>query len=133
MKIIILIALVLFSKNVFSSEIVLKCENKYSYKVIKDDNNYNTSYYKYKNEDWVEVKEFKIEDNKIELFIPNMQYLACADKNLPICNYSKLISGYLEKRSTVSEVVLNDCYIGTMGCNEYKKGLKLNQSFCFAE
>ena len=59
-----------------------------------------------------------------------MQYLACADDNLPVCRYSILISDLTNHRPKFTELVLNDCFIGTMGCNEYSKGLNLNQSFC---
>ena len=47
--------------------------------------------------------------------------------------YAPLKSYFLTKklnRARVSEVVDNDCFIGTMGCNEYKKGLRLNKRRC---
>ena len=77
-----------------------------------------------------EIKSFNITDKNLELFIPDMEYLGCSDKSLPICKYSIRINNFTKKRPSVSEVVLNDCFIGTMGCNEYKKGLELNQNFC---
>ncbi len=124
-----LINIFLICTNLLSNELVFICENNYSYKITNIENNHK-SFFKYKNDDWNEIKSFNILGNKLELFIPNMEYLACSDKSLAICKYSIRINDFTGKRPTVTEVVLNDCYIGTMGCNEYKKGLELNQSFC---
>ena len=115
--------------NLISSELVFICENNYSYKFLNIGNS-KKSFYKYKEQNWIEIKSFKISDNKIDLFIPNFKYLGCADKTLPICKYKIRVNNPTLERPSVTEVVLNDCYIGTMGCNEYKKGLELNQSFC---
>ena len=119
-----------FSSNLLAKELVLKCENSYSFKFSNFNTDNKVSSYKFNDEDWIEIKQFKVKDNTVELFIPNMQYLACADDNLPVCRYSILISDLTNHRPKFTELVLNDCFIGTMGCNEYSKGLNLNQSFC---
>ena len=131
MKFLFLIFFFLIS-NLISKELVLKCENNYLYKITNFNTSNKISYYKYNDGDWIEIKNFKIKDDIVEFFIPNMQYLACADDSLPVCKYSIRITEFLKERPTVSEVILNDCFIGTMGCNKYEKGLMLNQSFCSA-
>jgi len=118
------------SSNLLTKELVLKCENNYSFKFSNFNANNKISSYKFNDGDWIEIKEFKFKDNNVELFIPNMEYLACSDDNLPVCRYSILISGLTNQRPIFTESVLKDCFIGTMGCNEYSKGLKLNQSLC---
>tara|TARA_B100000902_G_C26462558_1_gene506164 strand:- start:95 stop:490 length:396 start_codon:yes stop_codon:yes gene_type:complete len=115
--------------NLISNELIFTCENNFAYRLIDTKNN-QQSFYKTDKSNWIEIKDFNIINNKLELFIPGMTYLGCADKNLPVCKYSILIKDFKLTRPIVTEVVLNDCYIGTMGCNEYKKGLELNQSFC---
>ena len=129
MKILFLV-LFLFTSSVTSKELIIDCENNFTYKITNYNTNNQNSYYKFNNDDWIEIKHFKIKDNNAEFFIPNMKYLACADESLAVCEYSIRIAEFLKKRPTVSEVILNDCFIGTMGCNKYEKGLMLNQSFC---
>ena len=115
--------------NLGSNELIFTCENNYSYKFSNIKNN-QKSFFKYKTDSWIEIRNFHFSENKLELFIPNLEYMGCADKNLAICKYSIRINNLTEIRPSVTEVVQNDCYIGTMGCNEYKKGLELNKSYC---
>ena len=117
------------SEYLISKELILKCENGYTYKIKYNDKSSITSFYKFKN-NWIEVKKFEISNDNIELFIANQQYKPCDDDSLPICQFSILISNIKTNRPMTSEKILNNCFIGTMGCNEYKKGLKLNQSYC---
>ena len=124
-----LLGIYFIGSNLISDELVFTCENNYSYKLVNLKNSQKT-YFKYKKDNWKEVKNFNITDKNLELFIPDMEYLACSDQSLTICKYSIRINNFTKKRPSVSEVVLNDCFIGTMGCNEYKKGLELNQNFC---
>ena len=124
-----LLSICFICSNLISDELVFTCENYYSYKLVNLENA-QKSYFKYKKDNWTEIKSFNISGKNLELFIPNMKYLACSDESLTVCKYSIRINDFKSKRPTVNEVVLNDCYIGTMGCNEYKKGLELNQSFC---
>ena len=126
---IFLISIFFFSTSLIAKELLFICENNYSYKFVNIKNN-QRSYFKFNNDNWTEIKKFKISENNLELFIPDMKYLGCADESLSVCTYSIRINNYSEKRPSVNEVVLNDCYIGTMGCNEYKKGLELNKSYC---
>ncbi|MBF96361.1 MAG: hypothetical protein CFH34_01696 [Alphaproteobacteria bacterium MarineAlpha9_Bin4] len=125
-----LIFIFFFFARFASSELLIDCENKYSYKITNLNTKHITPYYSFNGGQWTEIKKFKIKDDTIEFFIPNSKYLACTDDSLPTCHYSTFISGLSNQRLTVSEIVLNDCYIGTMGCNKYKKGLELNQRFC---
>ena len=124
-----LLSIYFICSNLISDELVFTCENYYSYKLVNLDNT-QKSYFKYKKDNWTEIKSFNISGKNLELFIPNMEYLGCSDKSLPTCKYSIRINNFTQKRPSVTEVVLNDCFIGTMGCNEYKKGLELNQNFC---
>ncbi len=117
------------STTLFANELVFTCENNYSYKLIEIKNK-QQAFYKSNKDEWTEIKTFNITDNELVLFIPNLEYLGCSDKSLPICKYSIRINNFTQKRPSVTEVVLNDCFIGTMGCNEYKEGLELNQNFC---
>ena len=126
---IFLLSIYFICSNLISDELAFTCENNYSYKLVNLKNG-QKSYFKYKKNNWTEVKNFNISGKNLELFIPNMEYLACSDESLPVCKYSIRIKNFKGKRPTVTEVVLNDCYIGTMGCNKYKQGLELNQSFC---
>ena len=121
-----------FSSCLIAKELTLQCENGSSYKINYIDKSNIRSYYKDKN-NWIEVEKIEFNNDSIELFIPNQQYLSCADESLPICEYSILISNILDTRPSISEVVINNCFIGTMGCNEYEKGLKLNKSFCIVK
>ena len=124
----IIVFIFLFSIN--SNAMIFECENGFTYK-IENYKNQLFVYYKELNKDWKAIVNSNISENKYELILPNSQYLGCANKNLAICNYNTLIT---YKPSTgeanVREVIRNDCFIGTMGCNEYEKGLMLNQSFC---
>ncbi|MAH88894.1 MAG: hypothetical protein CMJ06_02445 [Pelagibacterales bacterium] len=118
----------LFSIN--SNAMIFECENGFTYK-IENYKNQLFIYYKELNKDWKAIVNSNISENKYELILPNSQYLGCANKNLAICNYNTLIT---YKPSTgeanVREVIRNDCYIGTMGCNKYEKGLELNLRRC---
>ena len=134
MNLILLLLLLLFNiTNLSSTEIILKCENNYSYKIINK-SKIKIFFLKNNSYKWTEIKSFSITEDKLDLYIPNMKYLGCSDKTLPICKYGMRIKNYTggsgNKRTVVTEVVLNDCYIGTMGCNAYKKNLELNKSFC---
>ena len=79
---------------------------------------------------WIKVENHSFLNDSVTLFIPELKYLACSDKTLPICSYGIKISKISQSRPITHEIVLNNCYIGTMGCNEYNKGLELNQSSC---
>ena len=118
----------LFSIN--SNAMIFECENGFTYK-IENYKNQLYIYYKELNKDWKAIVNSNISENKYELILPNSQYLGCANKNLAICNYNTLIT---YKPSTgeanVREVIRNDCFIGTMGCNKYEKGLELNLRRC---
>ena len=118
----------LFSIN--SNAMIFECENGFTYK-IENYKNQLFIYYKELNKDWKAIVNSNISENKYELILPNSQYLGCANKNLAICNYNTLIT---YKPSTgeanVREVIRNDCFIGTMGCNKYEKGLELNLRRC---
>ena len=118
----------LYSFN--SSAIIFECENNYSFKTDTKDSQ-TVYFYKKINTDWQSIKNVKIGDNKLEYFLPDSTYLECSDKKLNVCKYKTLISFNLStKQADVREVVLDDCHIGTMGCNKYEKGLELNQRRC---
>ena len=119
-----------FLYSINSNAIIFECENNYSYKIDKKDSQ-TVYFYKKINTDWQSIKNVKIGDNKLEYFLPDSTYLECSDKKLNVCKYKTLISFNLStKEADVREVVINDCYIGTMGCNKYEKGLELNQRRC---
>ena len=124
----IIVFIFLFSIN--SNAMIFECENGFTYK-IENYKNQLYIYYKELNKDWKAIVNSNILENKYELILPNSQYLGCANKNLAICNYNTLIT---YKPSTgeanVREVIRNDCFIGTMGCNKYEKGLELNLRRC---
>ena len=124
------ILLIFISPQLFAKELILDCESGYSFKILYPDKSNKAPYFKFKDNGWIEVKKYKFKEDSIELFITDNKYLACADASLPVCNYGILISKISKARPVTYEVVMNDCYIGTMGCNEYKRGLKLNKSFC---
>ena len=113
----------------FNSSAII-CENNYSYKIDKKDSQI-VYFFKKINTDWQSIKNVKIGDNKLEYFLPDSTYLECSDKKLNVCKYKTIISFNLStKQADVREVVLDDCHIGTMGCNKYEKGLELNQRRC---
>ena len=76
----ILLIIYFICSNLISEELVLICENHYSYKLVNLENG-QKSYFKYKKDNWKEVKNFNITDKNIEFFIPDMEYLACSDQN----------------------------------------------------
>ena len=106
------------------------CENGYSYKIDYDTSN-PKYFFKKSNEDWKIIKKIKILEHRYEFILPNSNYLACSDKSLNVCEFSTLIKyNPNTNQANIREVVLNNCYIGTMGCNQYNKGLELNQRRC---
>ena len=118
----------LFSIN--SNAMIFECENGFTYK-IENYKNQLFIYYKELNKDWIAIVNSNISENKYELILPNSQYLGCANKNLAICNYNTLITYKPNTgEANVREVIRNDCFIGTMGCNKYEKGLELNLRRC---
>ena len=132
MKKLILVLSIIFTPigEIYSENILFKCENGFTYK-IEYYKNRPFIYYKELNKDWKEVEKSNITKNKYELFLPNSRYLQCTDKSLAICHYSTLIEHQTNTgKANVREVVSNDCFIGTMGCNKYEKGLELNQRRC---
>ena len=119
-----------FLYSINSNAIVFECENNNSFKIDKK-NSQTMYFYKKINTDWQSIKNVKIGNNKLEYYLPNSTYLECSNKKLNVCKYKTLISFNLStKEADVREVVLDDCHIGTMGCNKYKKGLELNQRRC---
>ena len=118
----------LFSIN--SNAMIFECENGFNYK-IEYYKNQLFIYYKEVNKDWKAIINSNISKNKYELILPNSQYLGCADKSLAICKYKTLITYKpIIGEANVREVIRNDCFIGTMGCNKYEKGLELNLRRC---
>ena len=125
-----LVIIFAFLYSINSNAIIFECENEYSYKINKKDEQL-IFFYKKKNTKWQSINNVKKSNNKLEFFLPDSTYLACSDKKLNICNYKSLILFDIStKQASVREVVINDCYIGTMGCNKYEKGLELNQRRC---
>ena len=123
----ILLLILFISLNAHTDQLLFECENGFSYKIYKN----GTSFYKNINEIWNKIDKVNVLENKYELFIPNSNYLSCSNKNLPICNFSKMITYNSKKKEVnVREIIQNDCYIGTMGCNKYSKGLELNIKRC---
>ena len=90
------------------------------------------AFFKNKTSDWVSVKDIDISNKEFHITLPKNEYLKCSDPNLNVCTFKKVIfyNPKNSNRARVSEVVDNDCFIGTMGCNEYKKGLRLNKRRC---
>jgi hypothetical protein len=119
-----------FLYSINSNSIIFECENNYSYKIDEKDSQ-TIYFYKKNNTDWQSTKNVKIGNNKLEYFLPNSKYLACTDKKLNVCKYkSSILYNLSTKVANVREVVIDDCYIGTMGCNKYEKELELNQRRC---
>ena len=124
----IIISVFLYS---FSSDaIIFECENGYSYKIDRKTNN-SKFYFKKVDSKWQSIKKVKEINNKIEYSLPNSTYLACSDKELNICKYKTLITyNSTTQKANVREIIIADCYIGTMGCNKYERGLELNLRRC---
>ena len=124
----IIISIFLYSFS--SGAIIFECENGYSYKIDRNTNN-SKFYFKKVDSKWQSIKKVKEINNKIEYFLPNSTYLACSDKELNICKYKTLITyNSTIQKANVREIIIADCYIGTMGCNKYEKGLELNLRRC---
>ena len=124
----IIVSIFLYSLS--SSAIIFKCENGYSYKIDRNTNN-SKFYFKKVDSKWQSIKKVKEINNKIEYSLPNSTYLACSDKELNICKYKTLITyNSTTQKANVREIIIADCYIGTMGCNKYEKGLELNLRRC---
>ena len=124
----IIVSIFLYSFS--SGAIIFECENGYSYKIDRNTSN-SKFYFKKVDSKWQSIKKVKEINNKIEYFIPNSTYLACSDKELSVCNYKTLITyNPATKIADVREIIIADCFIGTMGCNKYEKGLELNLRRC---
>ena len=124
----IIISIFLYSFS--SGAIIFECENGYSYKIDRKTNN-SKFYFKKVDSKWQSIKKVKEINNKIEYYLPNSTYLACSDKELNICKYKTLITyNSTTQKANVREIIIADCYIGTMGCNKYEKGLELNLRRC---
>ena len=124
----IIVSIFLYSFS--SGAIIFECENGYSYKIDRNTNN-SKFYFKKIDSKWKSIKKVKEINNKIEYFLPNSTYLACSDKELNICKYKTLITyNSTTQKANVREIIIADCYIGTMGCNKYEKGLELNLRRC---
>ena len=125
----ILVTLFFFSFKV-SAALLIRCENGYSFKILNFQTSNSIIFYSLDKNNWIKVENHSFLNDSVTLFIPELKYLACSDKTLPICSYGIKISKISQSRPITQEIVLNNCYIGTMGCNEYNKGLELNQSSC---
>ena len=88
-------------------------------------------YFKKVDSNWQSTKKAKEINNKIEYFLPNSTYLSCSNKELNVCKYKTLITyNTTTQKANVREIIIADCFIGTMGCNKYEKGLELNIRRC---
>ena len=124
----IIVSIFLYSFS--SGAIIFECENGYSYKIDRNTNN-SKFYFKKVDSKWQSIKKVKEINNKIVYSLPNSTYLACSDKELNICKYKTLITyNSTTQKANVREIIIADCYIGTMGCNKYEKGLELNLRRC---
>ena len=124
----IIVSIFLYSFS--SGAIIFECENGYSYKIDRNTNN-SKFYFKKVDSKWQSIKKVKEINNKIEYSLPNSTYLARSDKELNICKYKTLITyNSTTQKANVREIIIADCYIGTMGCNKYEKGLELNLRRC---
>ena len=120
----------IFLYSISPSAIIFECENGYSYKIDRY-NNHSEFYFKKIDSNWQPIKNVKEINNKIEYFLPNSTYLACNDKELNVCKYKTLITFNSSTQvADVREIIISDCFIGTMGCNKYERGLELNLRRC---
>ena len=116
--------------SISTSAITFECENGYSYRINRY-TNHSEFYFKKIDSNWQPIKNVKEINNKIEYYLPNSTYLACNDKELNICKYKTLITfNSATQVADVREIIIADCFIGTMGCNKYEKGLELNLRRC---
>ncbi len=121
---------IIFLYSISSSAITFECENGYSYKIDRNPNQ-STFHFKKDNSKWQSIEKVNEINNKIEFFLPNSTYLACSDRELNICKYKTLITyNSTAQIADVREIIIADCFIGTMGCNKYEKGLELNLRRC---
>ena len=120
------------SSFVSAEELIFQCEDGYSYKIATHEKSVKEAFFKNKTSDWVSVKDIDISNKEFHITLPKNEYLKCSDPTLNVCTFKKVIfyNPKHSNRARVSEVVDNDCFIGTMGCNEYKKGLRLNKRRC---
>ena len=120
------------SSFVSAEELIFECEDGYSYKIATHEKSVKEAFFKNKTSDWLSVKDIDISNTEFHLTLPKNEYLKCSDPTLNVCTFKKVIfyNPINSNRARVSEVVDNDCFIGTMGCNEYKKGLRLNKRRC---
>ena len=124
------IILSIFLYSFSSGAIIFECENGYSYKIDRNTND-SKLYFKKVDSKWQLIKKVKEINNKIEYSLPNSTYPACSNKELSICKYKTLITyNSTTQKANVREIIIADCYIGTMGCNKYEKGLELNLRRC---
>ena len=115
----------------YSEQIIYKCEDGFSYKIISKEDNKSEVFFIKDNFRWKELLQFNLSESKLEFRIPGLSYLSCSNKELPICKYEKVITRNYQKHIFfVEEIVSNDCYVGMMGCNKYKKGLAINKKRC---
>jgi hypothetical protein len=121
-----------FATFVSAEELIFKCEDGYSYKITNHQKSSKQAFFKNKASDWISAKDIDISNTEFHLTLPKNEYLKCSDPTLNVCTFKKVIfyNPKNSNRARVSEVVDNDCFIGTMGCNEYKKGLRLNKRRC---
>ena len=125
--------LMLFLSSFASAEeLIFQCEDGYSYKITTHEKSVKEAFFKNKTSDWVSVKDIDIANKEFHITLPKNEYLKCSDPTLNVCTFKKVIfyNPKNSNRARISEVVDNDCFIGTMGCNEYKKGLRLNKRRC---
>ena len=120
------------SSFVSAEELIFQCEDGYSYKIATHEKSVKEAFFKNKTSDWISVKDIDISNKEFHITLPKNEYLKCSDPTLNVCTFKKVIiyNPKNSNRARVSEVVDNDCFIGTMGCNEYKKGLRLNKRRC---
>ena len=119
-----------FLYSINSNAMIFECENGYSYKIDRKDNQ-SIYYFKKLDTNWQSIKNVIEVNNKLEYYLPDSTYLACSDKKLNVCRYKSLLTyNSSTQTANVREVIIADCFIGTMGCNKYEKGLELNLRRC---